>query len=804
MNEAERWSRVSDVLSRALDLPERERTAFLAEAIRERPELRTEIQSMLEELPGAEGFLERPPSPANVVDSFGSYRVLGELGEGGMGIVYLAERSDGQFTRRVAIKRIGSAAPDSELLRRFRDERQILARLDHPNIARLLDAGLDATGVPYLVMEHVEGVRITSFCREKNLGVRERLALFLKVCAAVQHAHQHLVIHRDIKPGNILVTPEGEPKLLDFGIAKLLITADSGDATRTVHHALTFDFASPEQMRGEPVSTASDVYSLGVVLFELLADVKPYECGAGGLSEAVRLVCEFVPPPPSHVAPKERRAALAGDLDGIVRRALEKSSSDRYPTAADLADDVSAHLDHRPVLAQHASLRYLAKKFVRRHRAAVATATVVAILLAAGVTAVLWQARVAEHERSRAQARFEDVREIANYVIFDLQDGIAKLAGATALRRQMVERSLRYLDSLAAEAAGDVELQKEIAGAYVRLGDVLGRQNVANLGDYPGAIASYRKAEETLRSALVQNPTDAETRRSLGRVLLNLTMAYNIAEDASALGTLEDSMRIWQELVREDPSHEENLRGLASAQFSMAIQLHESGGNAVLHMERALELFQKLLDARPDDLDRKRNVALCHKQLAGYFVIGNPERAQGHSLAAARLDSERLATEPHNAQAKLDYTFDLGTLGDQHLPKREYDEALRYFEEALALRRELWEADRANVYSRNRLAFSLARVGLTHVLAGRHRLARPLLHESVEHARETPEQSGSFPILANAYLFLGEVELASGRDPCSWYGRMADVLPLVQDAAFIAEALVLRDRALQYMKSCAD
>jgi eukaryotic-like serine/threonine-protein kinase len=245
VNPSARWSRVSAILSKALDLAEGERSRFVADAIGQEPDLRTEVLELFEELRGTTGFLEEPPVAGEAATpggegSFGPYRLLGELGEGGMGVVHLAERSDGQFTRRVAIKRVGSAAPRADVLRRFRDERQILARLDHPGVARLLDAGVDDGGVPYLVMEHVEGVPLTSYCRERGLAVGERLELFVKICRAVQHAHQNLVIHRDLKPANILVTAAGEPKLLDFGIARVFSDA-GGESTETVNRALTLD-----------------------------------------------------------------------------------------------------------------------------------------------------------------------------------------------------------------------------------------------------------------------------------------------------------------------------------------------------------------------------------------------------------------------------------------------------------------------------------------------------------------------------------------------------------------------------------
>jgi tetratricopeptide (TPR) repeat protein len=807
MNPAARWSRVSSILSHALDLPEAQRTAFLADAIRQEPTLGTEVFALFEEMRQAEEFLEAPAAADTGVEphgAFGPYRVIGELGEGGMGVVHLAERNDGQFTRQVAIKRVGNAAPGPDVLRRFRDEREILARLDHPNIARLLDAGLDAAGVPYLVMERVEGVPVTSYCRERKLSVRQRLALFLKLCAAVQHAHQHLVIHRDIKPGNILVTLEGEPKLLDFGIARILSEAQHDDATRTLNRALTLDYASPEQVRGDAVTTASDVYSLGVLLYELLADAKPYDVGGRSLTEAVRLVCESAPPLPSRAAPPERNTELAGDLDCIVRKAMEKAPADRYGSVAELAADTASHLDHLPVKARRPSFGYVARKFVRRHRAAATVAAAGLALLATGVVAVLWQARVAERERARAQRRFEQVRQLAQYVIFDLHDGIARLTGSTDLRRQMVERSLAYLDSLAAEATGDARLQTELAAAYSRLGDVLGRPSVANLGDREGAIKSYGKARELLEQVVSRNPGDADARRRLGRLLLDLHTTYTFEQRNLAL---EESMAIWQELVREEPNHEENVRGLASAHFSMfRLQRDPSSDEAVPHMERALKGFETLLAARPDDPDRKRNVALCHKTLSAHFGTRDPSRTFQHARRAAQLDSERVAAEPHNAQAKLDYTFALSALGDYHSYREENDDALRRFERALVLRRELWEADQANVHARNRLAYMLTRVAEMHVRAGRHRLAAPLLQEAVAHVRALPRQElEDMGTLIKAYLLLGEAALAEKKDPCPSYRPMAALLakvPEAQHGSFDPATARQRDRALERLKSC--
>jgi tetratricopeptide (TPR) repeat protein len=800
MDESERWSRVSAILSAALDVPEAERDAFVAGEADRHPALRTEVMAMWAEMGRTGSLLDQaPPAGPLPGGTLGPYRIVGELGEGGMGVVHLAERSDGQFTRKVAIKRVGSASPSFEALRRFREEREILARLDHANITRLIDSGLDPSGVPYLVMEHVEGLPLTAYCRQHALAVPQRLALFLKVCAAVQHAHQHLVIHRDIKPGNILVTGTGEPKLLDFGIAKALGDA-AQDATRTAHPALTLDYASPEQVRGQMVTTASDVYSLGVLLYELLADRKAYELGEHSLADGVRLVCELTPPPPSRAAAPDRKAGLQGDLDAIVAKAMEKAPADRYASAGELAADVSAHLANRPVRARRLSFGYVARKFVRRNRAGVAVAAAGALLLTAVVVVVAWQARVAERERARAQRRFDEVRQLARYVIFDLHDGVTRLPGSTELRRQMIERSLAYLDSLASEAAGDPRLQVELAEAYSRLGDVLGKMDVSNLGDRAGALASYGKARGLLRVAVRASPDDVAARRGLARVLIKLHGASHGPEKAALLA---ESMAIWERLVQADPT-DDNLFGLASAHFSAYVA--EGTDKAVGHMERSLAIFRQLLAAKPDDGTRKRSVALCHKYLGEHF-LHDRARSLEHLREAARLDGERLAAEPQNPLVRLDYTFDISVLGSYHFKYAEYAEAERLYTQVIEQRRAILAADPADVRARDRLADTLMRQAGVQVLAGRPRAARPFLEEGLVLLRGLPSDDVTVVrTLVYLYLYQGEVAYAERGDACSWYRRLAEAKAKVRDEGEmgfrLGPAAPLIDRALQRAKSC--
>jgi eukaryotic-like serine/threonine-protein kinase len=779
--DAERWTRVSEILSKALDLPEPERTRFLTAACRREPELQTDLVDMFGQIRETGDFLETPLLAADGAAAgggFGSYTVVRELGHGGMGVVYLAERNDGQFSRQVAIKRLGSEAGGADVLRRFRDERQILAGLDHPNIARLFDAGLDASGVPYLVLEHVDGVPITTYCRDRHLQIRGRLALFLQVCAAVHHAHQNLIVHRDIKPNNILVSPNGEPKLLDFGIAKILGDGAGGDLTRTVNRALTLDYASPEQVRGQPTTTASDVYSLGVLLYELLADRRPYDAGEASLTEAVRLVCEEVPPPPSRMAPPDRRGDIAADLDVIVAKAMEKAPADRYGSVAELAADIAAFLNHRPVTARDRSFGYLAGRFVRRHRAATAVATIFLLLAVTGVAAVLWQARVAGRERDRAEQRFQEVRRLATYVIYDLQDGIAKLSGSTELRRSMVARSLAYLDSLVAEGHADPALLMEIAGGYQRLGDVQGNPSVANLGDAAGARASYARAGDAFRRILESDPGNPIVRRRLARLLLlenNLQQQYG-RDPERASAALREAQSIWEALVAEEPDDEENLRGLASLHYALSSTEARGAGAPPSHMEKALDIFQRLLDRRPSDTSRMRNVALCHKNLSGWFETTDRARALEHAQRAAEIDRRRVELEPHNATAKLDYSFDLSMLGSWHSLRGNYRTALGYFEQALAIRRELWEADRADVRARDRMAAMLAYVGHTYVQLGQGAEARRSLEEAMSHAEDIQRQApvgGPRATLAMAYGAMAQLERHSRQRSCAWVAKAA-------------------------------
>ncbi len=458
----ERWQQVKTLLQETLERPPADRAAFLARASGSDQELVREVESLLSAHDEAGGFIETPalaprgkPSgqdapmdvPTWVGRRVGPYLMVREIGHGGMGAVYLAVRADDEYRKQVAIKVIRSTLAPAFILERFRHERQILADLDHPNIARLIDAGSTEDGSPYFVMDYVDGLPIDQHCLANDLSVNARLRLFLDVCAAVHYAHQHLVVHRDLKATNVLVTPGGVPKLLDFGIAKLLApdAQPPEDRTMTGMRVMTMESASPEQVRGERVSTASDVYALGVMLHRLLTGRGPYGVATTTPHDLARAICEDDPRRPSDVAADAGVAReLRGDLDTIVLKALQKEPGRRYSTVDQFAEDIVRHLGGRPVLAQPDTLRYRTTKFITRHKTGVAAAAIVAVSLVGGAAATAWQSHVAGLQKARAERRFNDVRRLANSFLFEFHDAIADLPGSTKARELMVRRASEY------------------------------------------------------------------------------------------------------------------------------------------------------------------------------------------------------------------------------------------------------------------------------------------------------------------------------------------------------------------------
>jgi serine/threonine protein kinase len=607
----ERWQQVSDALDQALRLDEAARAPYLAKIAREDPDLKAEVESLLLSHGHAdEKFLKIPakemllhgdlaPEATLLGRRLGVYQIVERIAEGGMGEVYRAFRADDQYRKQVAVKVVRRGYDSGFVINRFRNERQILASLDHPNIARLLDGGTTEDGVPYFVMELIEGEPIDDYCERHQLSTVDRLKLFLCVCSAVQYAHQRLIVHRDLKPGNILVAGDGTPKLLDFGIAKILDPDEVPgpmEPTLTVFRVLTPGYASPEQIKGEPITTATDVYSLGVILYELLTGRSPYRVTSRSPQELARAVCEAEPEKPStairRVAGKAAPGPwqqpvsrehddtssgklikkLTGDLDNIVLMALRKEPQRRYASVEQLGEDVRRHLEDLPVIARKDTARYRTSKFVTRHKAAViaAAATTVVLLVALVVTfrearIAQRQAQLARQERARAERRFNDVRKLANSLMFEVHDSIQDLPGATNARKLLVTRALEYLDSLSQEAGGDPSLQRELAAAYDKVGDVLGYTGQANLGDFAGAAKSYQKSLAIRENLAASNPADLSIQTELlDEYFRAFFVLQNTGDFDGALGTLQRAQVFAQRIApgTQDPKMLDRIAGV--------------------------------------------------------------------------------------------------------------------------------------------------------------------------------------------------------------------------------------------------
>lgn len=753
------------MLSHALELDTGERRVFLDSACANDAELRIEIDELLsEQVDAGSDVLEQFASDAARrlrLDTYeaakqgsriGPYKIVREIGHGGMGTVYLAERDDEQYRQQVAIKLIKPGLGGEAIRKRFRNEMQILADLNHPNIARLFDGGETVEGVPYLVMEYIEGQPVDVFCDEKRFSTGERLKLFATVCAAVQYAHQHLIIHRDIKPGNILVTSEGIPKLVDFGIAKLL-DQEKSNVTATAMTFMTPDYASPEQVRELAVTTATDIYSLGVVLYELLTGRRPYRLKSGVAHEVAHAICEEEP-----LRPSTTHKRLHADLDNIVLMAMRKEPQRRYATAEQFAEDIRRHLEGLPVRARPDTFSYRAGKFVRRHKLGVAAAAVITLTLLIGIVATVWQARVARAERARAERRFQEVRQLANSFVFEVHDAVANLPGSTSARSLIVQRGLKYLDSLAQDAAGDRGLQRELAAAYEKLGAVQYTPSVAHLGDLAGALDSHRKAA-VLREALVAaEPGNADYRRELldsywfmatllgrqGDMIEELNIIrrqlpdreklaaaeqhtfidrYNLAATYVYIGSLlmqmgdvsgaldnqQKALQIREQLAAVDPDRARSNRALTISYEYLGLAKDRAGDtkSALELQQHGLQLRESLVAADSLNTDLRLMLIESYRYVGDlHLKLGDLKLAREHYAKQWSLVKEMVAADPANAQLIQNQAVALIKVGDVDAAS-----ALSNYREALKIREQLSAAAPSDVLLRRDLSEALIKVG---------------------------------------------------------------------------------------------
>jgi eukaryotic-like serine/threonine-protein kinase len=666
----EDWLRVKTITAAALEQPEARRAGFVVDACAGDEPLEHEVRSLLSSAVSASALFEAPvfatASAINFIEQaarvtepriggrFGPYRLIKEIGRGGMGRVFLAERADEEYRQVVALK-IAHDARSAEGLRSFRDERQILATLEHPNIARLMDGGTTEDGVPYLVMEHVQGVPIDDYCTANALSVRERLELFSTICAAVDVAHRNLVVHRDLKPSNILVSG-GVPKLLDFGIAKLL--EPSGEAAAAGPSAtgpamLTPEYASPEQLKREPITTATDVYALGVLLFRLVTNASPYRVRSYAAHELAAAICDQEPLRPSAVAStRPLRRQLAGDLDTIVLKALRKNPAERYSSAGALADDIARYLTGLPVAARDSGWLYRIAKFIARHRVGVIAAALIVVSLVGGLAAALWEAREAERQRQLAQRHFDDVRRLASSLIFEVQDSIENVPGTLATRELLVKRALEYFDGLAAEEKDNVALQQELAQAYDKLGNVLGRSYASNVGNTAAALASYQKALAIREQLATSGAATSTASLDLSSSYINVGgILRETADTAGALKLHQRSRAVVEDLLRRTPDDLKLVRAAAQAASALSLSYVQSGrlDEATEAARRTLTLDERLLNANPTDLAIQNEVATARGRLGQILLkLGDLAGARAQLEPAFDAASKLVTAQPDN------------------------------------------------------------------------------------------------------------------------------------------------------------
>ncbi len=822
----ERLHRAEDIFFWLSALPERRRHVEAARLCEGDAVLAAEVASLLEHESRMGGFLEEPalgtdftllPATAKAASeeeigrdemigrTVGRYRIERRLASGGMGTVYRAARADNQFTQSVAIKIVKRGMDTDEILGRFRRERQTLAQLEHPNIARLIDGGATEDGQPYLVMEYVEGEPIDEYCDHRRLGVNERLEIFLTICDAVRHAHQNLVVHRDLKPGNILVTADGAPKLLDFGISTVLDSRSAGRVTASRDRRLTPEYASPEHIAGAPVTTASDVYSLCAILYELLCGRLPHRFPTRTPEEIQRVVAASEPPPPSEMAlrsdpawdaleaARARRATpeilarrLRGDLDTIVMAALHKDPSRRYPSVEALAMDLRRHRDRMPVSARRDTFTYRTSRFVRRHFVGTAFAAVSLALLVAGAAAFAWQASVAERERDRALISRARSDAITSFLTRMLEAADPSRSGPAVTVHEVLDDAARRLDQ---ELGGEPLVQASLRGTIGK--------TYQSLGLYPEAEKQLREALRRKLELLGASHLDvAESRCDLATVLYSTNQLAEAASQleaavatyrgageaaakdlATALSSLGAVRRAGGELdLAESLQHEAldlRRRILGGDSLEAAESLNNLAGvhSARGQLEEARPLLEEALRIRIRDLGEAHPLVAQSTDNLAVLLHREGKPDQAEPLYRKALEIEMRVLGPEHPDVAITHR----NLGLLLASKGELPEAEEHLRSCMAIRtKSLPTADARNV----NVAFDLADVLLTE---GRGEAADPLvdavLDATAALGEEDPVRKSALSRAVDHFTKRGAMERASELRQIKASSRPASSVP---------------------------
>ena len=713
----DRWQQVKEILHSASDLPKAEREAFVVNASAGDEELIAEVKSLLSSFDESADFLEDAPVQlGGFGDSLegrrvGEYCIESLIAKGGMGSVYLAQKEMDGVPMKVALKVIRFAGSHDYLARRFRLERQILARLTHENILRLLDGGVTAEGLPYIVTEYLDAQNLEQWLSTQPT-LSMRLKVFQGICDGVAYAHRNLIVHGDIKPSNILITRDGVPKLVDFGIARLLSKQEDSDPeggqlTITMTPALTPWWASPEQLRGEPLTIESDCYELGRILFFLLTDQKPFDFAGLGSQQILEKLKREQPPKPSSITGDAR---LAGDLDNITLKALEYELGHRYRSVDALADDIERHLALRPVLARRQTRGYRLQKFFLRNKGLVSMASVASIALILSIGAALYQARQARLSYENSRQRFEQLRTLANSLIFETDEALVGLQGATKVRMRLVRSSLGYLDELAKQDTTDPQLKEDLAAAYEKIGEIQGGNGFLNLGQTNEALASFRKSEalrEAIRKEAQAAPSFLAASNNLARIYARISGALrDVGDIEGGLAYERKALGIRQALFEGAPDNLTFKRALASSLTTLSGSLSQVGDYpGVMETRReALKMHEEIVASNPKEASDLRSLALALARLGSIEMHENRlKESLEHYKRALDIDLGILERNPTHVPYLLSSGWSYNNYGVILVKLGRADEALGHFAKARKLYESVSFADDRDVRSKTLL-----------------------------------------------------------------------------------------------------
>ncbi len=758
-------SRERELFELVIDLAPASRAAFLERACCGDAQLRLGIEELLAaadraarnpawNLPALhhEAFASAESLPPSGLDG---YEILERIGAGGMGVVYRATRKDQQFSKVVALKIAHFSQP--ELMQRFYQERQIVGALDHPNIARLLDVGSTADGSPFLVMEFVDGTPVDRYVAAQRPSIRTLLGLFRKICGAVAHAHHNLIVHRDLKPANILVTPGGEPKLLDFGIAKLL----DGASPRTLEgtSAMTPEYASPEQIEGSAITTASDIYSAGVLLYRILSGRLPYRHteSAAGLAHAI--IVELPEP----------LTGVDTDLENIIQMSLRKEPARRYSSIEQFSEDIQRYLDGFPVLARPDTRLYRLAKFSARHRGVLIAAAGVLIALVGGIV-------TATRAQHRAERRFDQLRKLSHAVVFDYHDSIETLPGSTPVRRRLVKDALEYLDSLAAESP-DSSLQRELIDSYVRISQDQGNSYYVNLGETAAALVSARKAL-TLGEDLLKRDSSVSVRQSVAAAFAGEgDLEYAVGQLDRAVSRYDRAVSLRESVMRDQPGNAENLTELATTLRHWG-DLSGAGGmanlgrtaDALRYYLRARDVAGKLVLLRPNEWAARKARYAAQFKLATIEITTGHLAEGDHDLHLALTMIEQIATgDRANTHDQAEIANTSGRLGVLNLSQARPRDATPWMEQSVTILEALQREDPEAVLFRHFLAVSQVHLAMALRLTGDpmralpHNLTAVALSEAL--STSGPKETEFLVDNASAHRDMAETLLALDQGP---------------------------------------